>query len=874
MSEMDDFAEDIDERLEELDEKETALTKSAHFRSACRVANEIRRLAKAEQRLLPYISATFTLMNHAADLLDPEMGRDASLEIIGLLESEDRARSIQPDLPESDYQNYIDWYSSCGYDNLAKATAFLNGYNSSGMHACIADGIEVCRRTGKTQCVTCFREYATEVYRAADDVSMAMHFAQMGVAHEDPGPHDRRWAGAQDLVDIHLYNGQFNLAAEHAQQQLELCEVWHSPPRARMVTKYDLIEISHLIGDPTKWDGIKEETEPPEGEYPALELARDMADAVVACCKQDFSSAVELLTKCDQILTKKICLPTWFKVRLRLLSTLQLAIRGGHDVDGKYEKLFERLASQLETRAVAARDYMTLSCLKRLRDPNTAIAPVPTLSDVSFGPFAKSKDREVSRAEVAPISDSATESAEQSDHQEDDAESAGALLAKTLYQRFIDIKVAEHEEKEVEDSIEAILKEMLTYENPTDAQPNDCLPLLAVATVLVDHGDQSPAVWEWAKDLAKAIPDNAKAKNLLADLGATLRFGPNESLEALISEDEIEQLFAQSLELDADDARNYHRAGDYYRFVENIGEAERCFARAFRLDRANPEVADKLARIYRSTDRQRDALAVLDMAIREGGPHEDLCWNAALLSHRLEQYEGALTYLDAYEQIHQDLPWVNHYRASSLLALDRPEEAMKAADRELELNPECPYPVLVHRALAEFGLKNETGFRERLTEALDHKLVQIDYLTMGGMMSLFRVLWKSVRSLDDSDPLRQRFLDVMVASGAAPDEVFDEIREQIEIQEELKYFRCVVEQPLDERWPESIGCLNEETEFKRYSVEWGVLAESEEAAVQLVLQWQKRSFPIAPEVAEVNCAGEDYRDHPGIVWQGARSEVS
>jgi hypothetical protein len=191
----------------------------------------------------------------------------------------------------------------------------------------------------------------------------------------------------------------------------------------------------------------------------------------------------------------------------------------------------------------------------------------------------------------------------------------------------------------------------------------------------------------------------------------------------------------------------------------------------------------------------------------------------------------------------------------------------------MELNPDCSYPVLIHRAAGEFALKNDAAFRQRLTEVLDHKLAQIDYLSMEGILSLFSRLWKAVQTLDETDPLRERFLDVTIASGCAPDEIFDNLRELGEIQDGLSFFRCTLLQPLDERWPDWFGCMNEESEYKQYAVEWGVLAESEEAAASIALQWQKRSFPLPAKVTEVSCAGQDYRDRPGIVWQGARSNT-
>ena len=142
---------DIDRRLELLEEKRSSLYHRAHMRSATRVSREIRRLAKTERRLIPYLRSTFDVMNQGADLLDPETTRDCAIELISLLESEDRARAIQPDLPESEYEYTVHWMSACAYDNLAKGTALILGYNSEGTHACIAEGIAVCRRTGKLE---------------------------------------------------------------------------------------------------------------------------------------------------------------------------------------------------------------------------------------------------------------------------------------------------------------------------------------------------------------------------------------------------------------------------------------------------------------------------------------------------------------------------------------------------------------------------------------------------------------------------------------------------------------------------------------------------------------------------------------------------
>ncbi len=179
-------------------------------------------LAKDNHRLIPYLNAQFRLMNNAQGQLDAERGKEAALEAISYLESEERARVFQADFPEEEYRHTVAWMSACGYDNLAKHIASMQGYNSEGMHQCITDGIGVCRRTGKLRCLTCFREYATDVYLASDDVPMALHFARIVRSiPEDAPSSERRWVGAKDETWILTLQGYLAAAEESANRALE-----------------------------------------------------------------------------------------------------------------------------------------------------------------------------------------------------------------------------------------------------------------------------------------------------------------------------------------------------------------------------------------------------------------------------------------------------------------------------------------------------------------------------------------------------------------------------------------------------------------------------------------------------------------------------
>ncbi len=105
--------EDSSTSIDNLVEAKHAAIMRCHDRTAARLATEIKRAAKAERRLEPYVWALHTLMNHAKDLLDPEPGQEAAVELIAILESEELARQIQPDIDSAEYEWLVSQVSSC-----------------------------------------------------------------------------------------------------------------------------------------------------------------------------------------------------------------------------------------------------------------------------------------------------------------------------------------------------------------------------------------------------------------------------------------------------------------------------------------------------------------------------------------------------------------------------------------------------------------------------------------------------------------------------------------------------------------------------------------------------------------------------------------
>ena len=58
-----------------------------------------------------------------------------------------------------------------------------------------------------------------------------------------------------------------------------------------------------------------------------------------------------------------------------------------------------------------------------------------------------------------------------------------------------------------------------------------------------------------------------------------------------------------------------------------------------------------------------------------------------------------------------------------------------------------------------------------------------------------------------------------------------------------------------------------------YITEWGVLAESEDAAREVALHLQARCYQLPAIVPEVMESEESYTDIPGAVWQAGRFEL-
>ena len=855
-------SDELEQRFEALFSQIEELTDQCQYKSAVRVANEIRRLAKSEGRLVEYIRSLFVAMNYGVACLDPETGRDHALELIAILENEDRARQLQPDLPEEEYDWYRSRFSSCAYDNFARAVANIQGFNSDGMHACINDGLQVCRRTGKLECLKCFREYAAEVYEAADDLEMALHNARLGIAHLEPGPHDRRWVGVKEEARLLLLQGQIEEALAGLQRGWSMRETYHDPRAAAleggMLMKV-LLTLNGREGELPQWVNAEQAAQyspPPRGEYPWFDLRSDMFQSFFAFCSGDQAQAIKLLEQWDPQLRRQKCLDEWFHVRLQLIATLRYA--------GQMERV-PGLAKQLEASASEARDYLTLRRLKRVLDSSSHPTPLGLLGDVTVGPFATTREvvsRTPATETLTPTPDVLTEGSTPPV----EPERPPSPLAPTVEALITQLQRAADEP-----AFSAVRAQALAIPPSSVTDDRDASKLLQLLKYSLTHTADPAAIWAWAEAVGEPFGRMANIICHRAVLGAILSQFPTDP--PIIASDRIAELFRTSMDLDPNSAFSHAQAGAFHLQQGSLSEAERCLSRACRLDRAASSPALQLAEVYSQTDRRRDGLAVLDVCLREGTHDPDVAWEAALYAYGLEQYEPVLTYLDRFDQWKPNSPWSGHYRAAALLELERYEEALAAVEADEKLTPEASYASLLQRVSAYAGLGREEACRVGTKQILATPLLAVTSLSVQGLARLHRRLWMALHAWSADDPLVEEFETFLIGTGLAPNEMFTGIRDasgQVPIEDGITFYRILIRQTMDETWKDSIYCLAGEDEWTEYEVVWGVLAENEEQARRLVVDMQGRAMDRTAEVLGVDEGGSEYTDIPGVVWQGLR----
>lgn len=898
-------ADPLDRRMQELWERQQELEERGFLRSSIRVAHELRRLAKTERRLIPYIRATLSITHCALSTFETELGMELATEMVALLESEDHARQFQPDFPDDEYQGVVFWLSTCAYHHLGSHAAIRYGFGSPRVRDVVREGNEVCRRTGKIACLECFRDYTVWVYLTLGDVQTALHFAR-SIENKLPilDQGDHRFEGARMHAFIHLLCGRLTEAADQGRRALELAKVYHTPLLAKLEAFTllgsalflsgrggELEERCAEVGEPLDWSLF-----PPEDENPDLAWHKALFDAVVAVSADRPAEAAEILDRWDRRLAHWEAIPQWLETRTRLISVLRLMGRDGQ-ADGLEEDLRQRVNP-----GEAALYHKRLDAMASGRVAPTAVGFLyaPRMDRIPLPPLTQ-------RAAESPGEDQPQEAAETTQIPAVDWEKTPmGPQFNAWFQRLPDGTDAEAKDMEV------ILDEMLAVDPAEVELPEDGARLIFVAGQLASALRREKDVWYWARKLLDRFPEHPDVLNLAATagLGAWMRQAqmvaerqrPEEDAAAdetsetrgdlapqgdvtpsdqppetmtdprLPDQQTLEHLMRKSLDLKPDHPRHCYRAGVLFHVLGLQGDAEWCFARSFALDRTQAAAALALAEVYADSKRDEDALFVLDLCLREGKVEDaDVAWEAGLAAFRLERYPEAATYFNLAGQWRSAQPWLPYYYAWALLETKRPDEAATQIDVFSELHGPDHFAARALRAWLA-ALRGETDtLREIVQAVLDVPLRDVEDLTALGIEKILRQLWRVVRDhLPDDDPLQSEFVERLFQAGMVPDDFFEEERARRPVTEGLTYYECAVEQPLDDDWPKHRACLAHQVNWREYYASWGVLARNEEEAEHYVIQAQQRCYALPPTLMSCEEAEAGFRDRPGIVWQGAR----
>lgn len=844
---MSDDHSQVEQQLEELDQKSEECFQKCQIRSALRIAREATRIAKSHSLVIHYMRGLFDQMRFGHGALDPQATREVSVELVLLLEDEEQARRIEPNLDQGHYHWLCSWMSTCAYDNLAEATGMMSGYNSEGMHECIADGIQVCRQTGKLECVKCFREYASDVYLASDDFDMVRHQCQTLLEYVPDGNDnkDRRWSGHHKLARLLILEGRTERALDELQRAMQFSqeEDVYLKLRSKLLVAISLDEASILLGKPRfDWDTVAQEL-PEKGEWLNFEYLRACNDALALVVNDQHASAIETLTDWDRRLTEQKCVKEWFEVRLRLIAAYLL--QGDR-------KRAESLSKGLEAKADDAQDFLTLRRLQHLLDPATPVSPIAAL-----GAAAKSAASAQAATPAQGDSDSSDAAAAIDQEQTPLGEEIAGLM-----QRMI-------QSQEDDDARDQILADILQHRAAQIELAQDAAYLIHISQFLVRGPEEARRVWSWALEMTSQFSDDPLVLNVVAALGHYFRSADPETF-ADISVEQLEKWFKLSTSAKVQRAKNFARAAGFYFDEGNYGEAERCYSRAFRLDRTDSSIVLPLADLYRQSDRPRDALAVLDLSLREGNDDQMVAWEAAMTSLQLEQFDALNTYLDKFLELGETQTWAHYYKGLALLHLGQYADSLEQLDLEEQNDPPGAFHLHLIRASNLIALDREEEARQVIDQILAKKLSDVDYLSFQGLTRLMAQLWERLRHWPAGRSQLERLEKLMLEAGLSPDEYFDTLRMQVAETEAVYFYRVTVRQPLAHDWAESPACLTGQQKWTEYLTDWGVLAPDEERAQQLVLNCQSQYHELTAEVLDVASDEVEYNDKPGIVWQGPR----
>jgi tetratricopeptide (TPR) repeat protein len=895
--------QNVDEELAGLQATAGKWMEKSHCKTAFQWFGELRSRSRVESRLDYYVLGTFFQMNLAQRLLEFELTRERAVELIAIFEDEEQARKIEPQLDLDAYEGLIYSMGACAYEVLAEATGELNGFNSEGMQECLTGGIEICHRIGKLNCLQCFREYACDIHSAADDYELARFHCNQLIGHReqfaDRG--DRRWSAMLQMATLDLLDGQHEAAREKLDAATDLAkqDTVHDITSALLAIALERKTLDALDGitgsdDSDQW----QEAMPPRDECPQFDFEVDCLRSLRLAAQHQWNDAEALLIPWNQRFKRSKATTQWLETGVRLVALQRL--RG----DMSQAK---RLSVQFEEAATKANDWQSIRRLHRCLEESQPITPLGTVVRNSRKSTAfPSSEPQWPHPDIHADTDRATTEAASVPAQPKKVEATPlqAIFDQMQERMLIAVEKTDIEEPN-DDDLANVRSEILQLPIEQLTHPHDVGRALNLMTMLISPEADREQIWKWANQIVSRHQDVSYLVSMLGRLGMAISLidrltkemhridhltwedelndetpaanEPNSdsSLRTSISEisnERLEQLVRKAIQMNPNGVKNHFRAAEVFEYIGKAGEAERCYARSFRLDRTQHEAALALSRIYAESERVQDALYVLDLCIRSGGMSRELLFEAALKAHLLTQYELQLSYLNRLHDQYGPAAGTFYYQSLAHLELKHPEEALNALhEEETHFRSKGLHIDSVRAlALAQQGSSKEAV--AAIKKCLRYSLPIIDDIAPSGISGALERLLAAAKLCKRQTALLHEVEHRMLRAGVATESYFEQCRAN-EKPCDLYLFQCYVVQELDDTWPDDNGCLFDQSDWDiEYFALWGILAQDAAQATQIALEWQRKCFHLECFLHSIEKTDQLLHDRPGVAFQGPRYE--
>ena len=316
--------EEFDQQFEELVNEYNFAHNKENNLTALRLVKEMKRFAKAHRQLVPYIEAGFYQMNAGSRLFELEQEIENSMELIALLESEEKAKKFQHDYDQDHYDFKVYWILPCAYHNLASNMAYQKGYNSPIVHGTVDDGLQVCRKVGNQEAPIYFREFAVEACIAAGDYEMGEHYNQLCYSVVEKEIEFRRlWIELNDKVRLLICKGMLSDALDVQKKAMVSSELTVSPSWARLEGQLLLEKILWLMGNENEQELILQSLGvtfdsaeiPVFEECPEYYILKVQVEAVKLVRQNQPLEAAEKLAKMERFVLGQGNIRYWFDLR-------------------------------------------------------------------------------------------------------------------------------------------------------------------------------------------------------------------------------------------------------------------------------------------------------------------------------------------------------------------------------------------------------------------------------------------------------------------------------------------------------------------------------------------------------------------------------